>query len=106
MVAAKSRCVGLKGRVIDKIIYFVYNIHIQKNSMTEIPKLPVAEVPTLSNAVTAAPTTAAQVAQTGVNAVKGFVGPLAGPALAAVLAYWGLKTVIGQPPKLIKNIVE
>ncbi len=73
--------------------------------MAEIPKIPTAEVPMLGNAVSAAPNTAAGVAGACVDKVAGFVGPLAGPALGVALAYWGLKTVVGHPPKIIEKMV-
>lgn len=70
-----------------------------------VPKLPVAEVPVLSNAVSAAPNTAAQIAGAGVDKVVGFVGPLLGPALIAALAVAGIKTVAGKPPAIVKKII-
>ncbi len=59
----------------------------------------------LSNVASAGPNTAAGIANAGVNTVGKFLLPLAGPALGLIAAYWGLKTVIGQPPKFIQNIV-
>ncbi len=57
------------------------------------------------NAVSAAPQTAASIANAGVNSIAGFLGTLAGPAIGLVAAYWGIKTIVGKPPKFIKNIV-
>ncbi len=67
--------------------------------------LEIPTAPALNNAVAAAPSTAAGIAEAGVSAVKGFIGPLVGPALGLALAYWGIKTIIGQPPQIIKNLV-
>ena len=51
------------------------------------------------------PQTAGEIATTCVNSVAAFLSPLAGPVLAGIALYWGVKTVAGYPPKFIKNIV-
>lgn len=67
--------------------------------------LNVPTVPALNNAVSALPNTAAGIANAGVNTVGKFLFPLAGPAIALLAAYWGIKTVTGDPPPFIKGLV-